>query len=281
MKIPLLRFAGTLVLGFLLLPGPAVAAPELFGEAGKLAGYRLVWADEFEGASLDQQKWIYRTDRKHWSAQEPGNVSVRDGRLIIALRKEPVDGMAYTGGGVISREAFRYGYYEARMKVPPGAGWHTSFWMMAHGGLGGTKPDGARQEIDVIENDSVHPRSYGVNIHKWRDGHVAFGGRTVKVPGGEPSLSEAFHVFGCEFTPKTVTFYLDGRVVQTVDVTNARRKDGTTVPFPHGDQHVWLTAIASHLGGTKAVDDARLPATAEFDYVRVFAPAAESGDAGR
>jgi len=35
-----------------------------------------------------------------------------------------------------------------------------------------------------------------------------------------------------------------------------------------------LTTIAAGLGGTKAVDDQRLPAYAEFEYVRVFLPAA-------
>ena len=85
-----------------------------------------------------------------------------------------------------------------------------------------------------------------------------------------PDLSAGFHVFGCEFTPTTVKYFFDGDLVQTVDVTNVRKKDGTAADFPHGDQNIWLTSIASHLGGTKAVDDDKLPATAEFDYVRFF-----------
>jgi len=48
--------------------------------------------------------------------------------------------------------------------------------------------------------------------------------------------------------------------VQTVIVTN----------FSHEEQHIWLTSIASSLGKTKAVDDANLPAAAEFDYVRFY-----------
>jgi beta-glucanase (GH16 family) len=152
--------------------------------------------------------------------------------------------------------------------VPPGAGWHTSFWMMLHNGKGGTAPAAARQELDVIENDSIHKTSYGVNIHKWLGEHVAFGGKTVKTP----DLSADFHVFGCEFTPTTVNYFFDGDLVQSVDVTRAVKKDGSAAHFEHGDQHVWLTTIASPLGGTKAVDDSALPAAAEFDYVRYFSP---------
>jgi hypothetical protein len=84
------------------------------------------------------------------------------------------------------------------------------------------------------------------------------------------SLSADFHVFGCEFTPATITYFCDGEVVQTVDATKAVKKGGESVGFEHGDQHIWLTAIASPLGGTKAVDDTALPAAAEFDYVRFY-----------
>lgn len=74
-------------------------------------GYRLVWSDEFDGTHLDMAKWDYRTDSKMWSTQKLENVSVSDGLLRIGLRKEEANGMHYTGGGVISRKSFRYGYY--------------------------------------------------------------------------------------------------------------------------------------------------------------------------
>jgi len=233
-------------------------------------GYKLAWSDEFDAPALDTAKWEYRTDSKLWSTQKPENVSVSGGTLKLALKKEEANGMHYTGAGVISKQAFRYGYYEARMKVPPGAGWHTSFWMMLHNGKGGTDPAVACQELDVIENDSIHPDSYGVNVHKWKAGHVSFGGKKVTTP----DLSKDFHIFGCEFTPTTVNYYFDSALVQTVDVTKAvkKNKDGTkqTFDFELGDQHIWLTSIAAKLGGAKAVDDTKLPAAAEFDYVRFY-----------
>ena len=94
------------------------------------AGYRLAWQDEFDGTVLDAAKWDYRTDSKHWSTQLPANVTLSSGTLRLNLKKENAGGMAYTGAGVISKTARRYGYYEARMQTPPGAGWHSSFWMM-------------------------------------------------------------------------------------------------------------------------------------------------------
>ena len=223
---------------------------------GSLAGYVLAWQDEFGGDKLDVQKWDYRTDSKMWSTQVPGNVSVGNGTLRIALKKEPAGGKDYTGGGVISKRAFKYGYYEARFKCPPGKGWHTSFWMMFHEAAGGTGTKQARQEIDVCEQDSIDPNSYGANLHTCSPQHKSFGPGRIKTP----DLSADFHVWGCEFTPTEVRYFFDGKEVGKRDAN----------VMQHGEQHIWLTSIASPLGGTKAVDDTKLPGTAQFDYVRFY-----------
>ncbi len=222
-----------------------------------MPGYKLAWSDEFNDVTLDRGKWDYRTDSKMWSTQKPENVSVANGTLRLAVKKEDAAGKHYTGAGVISKQAFKYGYYEARFKTPPGAGWHTSFWMMLHNGKGGTGATTSAQELDVCENDSVKRTSYGVNVHKWNPKpHVAMGGKGVQTP----DLSADFHVFGCEFTPGTVKYFFDGKLVQTVPVSH----------FSHSKQNIWLTTIASSLGKTKAVDDSKLPAMAEYDYVRFY-----------
>lgn len=221
-----------------------------------VTGYKLAWSDEFNAATLSTTKWNYRTDTRFWSLQRAANVRLSDGLLYLDLKKETFGTTHYTGGGVISKKVFRYGYYEARMRVPPGAGWHTSFWMMKH-----NRPssDTVAIELDAIENDSVTPLKYTVNTHRHLPApHLTYGYRTVHTP----SLSANFHVFGCEFTPTVVRYFFNGAVVQTLDATQ----------FPHGDLNIWLTSIAAPLGGTTAVDDTQLPAYALFDYVRFFEP---------
>ena len=89
------------------------------------AGYKLAWADEFGGATLDSSRWGYRTDSKHWSTQKPENVTVADGVLKLNVKKEKAGDKEYTGAGVISKKTFKYGYYESCFKIPAGAGWHT------------------------------------------------------------------------------------------------------------------------------------------------------------
>jgi beta-glucanase (GH16 family) len=220
-------------------------------------GYKLVWADEFNGATLDTNKWDYRMGTRYWSAHRPQNVSVSDGKLQLIGKKQAADGLKYTCGGIISKQTFKYGYYESRFKVPVGAGWHTSFWMMKNGNPINTVDAGIVQELDVCENDSVNLRSYGVNVHRWMPKpHVGMGHKNVPTP----DLSADFQVWGCEFTPETVKYYFEGKLVQTVDAKK----------FPHAVQSIWLTMIASPLGKTKAVDDTKLPAVAEYDYVRFY-----------
>jgi hypothetical protein len=223
-----------------------------------VTGYKLAWSDEFNGTVLDTAKWNYRTDTRFWSLQRAANVRVASGSLYLDLKKETFGTTSYTGGGVISKKLFRYGYYEARMKVPPGAGWHSSFWMMKY-----NRPatDTVSIELDPIENDSITPLKYGVNTHRHLPTpHLTYGNKNVTTP----SLSANYHVFGCEFTPTLIRYFFEGDVVQTVNASQ----------FPHNDLNIWLTSIAAPLGGTTRVDDTKLPAAALYDYARFFAPRA-------
>lgn len=221
-----------------------------------VSDYTLAWNDEFNGGAIDSANWVCRTDSKHLSTQKRENVSVKDGSLRLTLKKESAGNKNYTGAGIVSQPVFKYAYYEARAKMPPGAGWHTSFWLMKHDGSGTTDFQMAAQGIVVVQNESVDPASYAVKVDKYQEPAACYG--FLRLP--TPDLSDGFYVFGCEFAPETVKFFLDGVLVQTVDATK----------FLHGDQNVWVSSIASHMGNTPKVDDTSLPQEALFDYVRVF-----------
>lgn len=218
-------------------------------------GYTLTWRDEFDGDQLNTAEWNIRTGVRFASENTKANVSVDQGWLRLAVRKEKAGPPDYTAGGVISKKEFKYGYYEARFRVPRGAGWHTSFWMMKNTG-GQT---GNRQEIDVIEQDSKDLTSYGMNLHIQHPKHVGLAGRRVKTP----NLADDFHVWGCEFTPREIRSYFDGKLVGVTHVTS----------FQHDVMSIWLTTV----GWAKLpwapqlkIDDSALPASADFDYVRFF-----------
>lgn len=217
---------------------------------------KLVFEDNFDSTALNTKVWDYRTDTRFWSKQMPENVSVANGYLYLNVKQQNIGTTQYTGAGVITKKGYKYGYYESRFKIPPGKGWHTSFWMMYKLPSTGIPYSKLYQEIDVCENDSRSQTSYSTNLHNYDPVHSSFGGVGVSTP----NLSADFHVWACEFTPQEVKYYFEGKLVRTLDATKQ----------PHGDASIWLTTIAAPLGGTDTVDVAKLPSAAIFDYVRFY-----------
>ena len=252
-----------------LAPPPKSSVPE---------GYKLAWHDEFDGDALDLAKWNFRTDTKDWSTQLPRNIALSNGNLIITLNKVAPNGEDlytgaavlskvpsimvsitaagnYTGGGVISKTAFGYGYYESRLRIMAGRGWHSSFSMMTQDGSDSTSTSAADLVLNVMENDSIDPLSYCVNTLKLTDQLKSYGNKRV------PTLPLSdYHVYGCEYTPESVKYFFDGDLVQTVEILSQHQ----------GNINIWLSSIASSLGNTDVVDNNHLPGHVDFDYVRFY-----------
>ena len=217
--------------------------------------YKLAFSDEFSGKSLDTNKWHYRTDSKHWSTQLAKNIEIKNGSLHINLKKEMAGGKFYTGGGLISKDTFGFGYYETRMKTPKGAGWHSSFWLMNYDGTGGTNPAKSCLEIDIIENDSKINLGYRTNLHVWKSNKVV-GGEYVS----SEMLNQEFQTLACLYRADSLFYFYNGVVVDKKDVSL----------LPKNGMNIWLTCIASFLGGTESVNDDFLPASLDFEYVRFY-----------
>ncbi|NQX00074.1 glycoside hydrolase family 16 protein [bacterium] len=228
------------------------------------AGYQLVFSDEFDGDKIDTGKWNFRLVDKMLSALAQENVSVRNGNLEIALRKESVAGKNYTAGGIISRQTFVYGYYEARFKTPPAEGWHTAFWAMRHHDPDKKSKLPALLELDFCEQDGGDPHffSFGVinqsRYHQRKNRQSWNAGRWVVEDA--PDTSADFHVWSCEFTPETTRFYFDAKLTQEL----------SSAGFPHDEMSVWFSVIASTLKGDRWVDESKLPNVVLCDSIRVY-----------
>jgi len=233
--------------------------PFISADAAGRKEWVLSWHDEFEGNSLDRLRWDYRIDSKFGSVQLPENVSVADGRLILTLRSQILRDKHFTGAGVISRETFSHGYYEARIKFPEASGWWSAFWLMknAAGGRANAGTKDARQEIDIVEHASGwKPKDgYQINIHWWQGGHFVLGPAKLRVPF---PLSGDFHVYGFDYGKRQGVFYLDGHKVAEVDLTS--------LP-PQEPASIWLTSIQ---GMANSIESNKLPTRMEVDYVRFF-----------
>ncbi len=228
------------------------------------AGYELVFSDEFDGDQIDTKKWNFRLVDKLLSALERENVSVKNGNLEIALRKESVAGKNYTAGGIISRQTFVYAYYEARFQTPPAEGWHTAFWAMRHNDPDKKPKLPALLELDFCEQDGGDPHFFSFGIinqsryHQRKNRQSWNAGRWVVEDA--PDTSAGFHVWSCEFTPETTRFYFEGKLI----------KELSSAGFPHDEMSVWISVIASTLKGDRWVDESKLPNVVLCDYIRVY-----------
>src|SRR5689334_5032061 len=259
-----------LLLPLLALSGP-LAAQSLTG-AHPPSGYTLKWYDTFDGPKLDTSKWMYRSDVKADSSQRAENVSVENGSLVIRLKKESDRGKNYTGGGVISRHQFRYGYYETRAKMHGGAGWHQAVWAMAASDGSTTYPPQMRTEIDGMEFDSDSPALGHMGLIKWSGpGHSRSLTCTPGVYRGPLTFDATsdFHTYGFEWTENSIRYFLDGNLRCVLDYPPS---DGE-----HDQLNFWLTAIGyTQVAGRRVdMDDSKLPGSMLVDYAAFYEKANE------
>lgn len=170
-----------------------------------------IWQDEFSGSSLDSSKWrasnygVTGGGRKCCGtnhANYADEVSVSGGYLHLGATK--VGSLWHTGTvDTETKKLFKYGYWEARMRLPKGMGLWPAFWGYT----------GSGQEIDVLENCSgpVGSRS-GNDVTMAHQGIHRTNGdtRVARDTDMGVDLSAGFHTYAVEWRSGYIRFYLDG-----------------------------------------------------------------------
>ncbi len=258
----------------------AVAAASAV-QAGAPAGYRLVWADEFDrDGPVDPARWTYDVsrnregwwnhERQYYAAERPENVRVEDGRLVIEAARERLSdrpdfgGQDYVSGKIISRSAWTYGVVEARARLPCGRGTWPAIWMLPED-LGEWPRDG---EIDIMEHVGHRPGVVHGTIHTQAYNHVS-----GTENGGETAVNgacDAFHDYRLTWTPERIAFAVDGRDYHVFANDHAGRIE--TWPFDRPFRLILNVAVGGDWGGAEGVDDAAFPQRMEIDWVRVYQP---------
>ena len=240
------------------------------------AGYELVWQDEFnvsETGLPDAGKWWYETAEPGWVNNElqtyiagrKGDIvtaDVSNGTLKIKAIKE---GSRVYSARVNTVPGWRYGYFEARLKLPRGKGTWPAFWMMPLTWAGW--PEGG--EIDIMEHVGCVPTEVSSSIHCKAYYHAI--GTQKTAAKKIATVMDEFHTYALEWTPEYIRTYVDG--VQLFyynpdDYAKGRTPD--TWPFNKTFQLKLNLAWGGDWGGMYGVDESCLPATFEIDYVRVF-----------
>jgi len=259
----------------LLFTSVAGLAPLLHAQAAP-GGWSLVWHDEFDGTGLpDSTKWSYDVGGKGWGNHElqfytdarRENARQEDGRLVIAARREPWQGSAYTSARLVTKNKgdWSSGRFEIRARLPLGRGTWPAIWMLPtvwNLGNGGWPDNG---EIDIMEHVGYAPGVVHASTHsqknQWRNKNQ----RTATLP--VPDAGTAFHTYTLEWDAGEMRIFVDDRHYFT------SRKDGgdwTSWPFERNFHLVLNLAVGGDWGGVKGVDESAFPQRMEVDYVRVY-----------
>jgi len=219
---------------------PQIVAAWLRGEAriphkprGRrldLSKFELTWSDEFGGDSLDKNKWLGHVHgrdsfsegahrrRGGWWCLDMARV--KGGKLHIPTAYLD-EGMAggppgYYSVGIDTRQTFRqrYGYFEARCKLPKGVGLWAAFWMFAEtiSHVDGSGQSGT--EIDIFESPyyicrvPLWKNAVSANLHYDGYGKAHRMRNVGKFRVNDPY--DSFHTYGLEWNEHEYIFYIDG-----------------------------------------------------------------------
>jgi len=202
-------------------------------------GYTLVWADEFNGNTLNLTKWSYEVDcwgggnnELQCYTSRPQNVQVQNGNLVITARHETYTGtandctsnnggctntMQYTSGRIRTAHApdgsWKYGKVVARAKLPNGAFLWPALWMLPTDYVYG--PWAASGEFDIMEAKGQLPTRSSSTLHyggAWPNNRY-----TTHEQDWGFDLTNSFHEYSLEWT--------DGLAILRVDNVEHFRLD--------------------------------------------------------
>ncbi|MBY5758361.1 glycoside hydrolase family 16 protein [Rhizobium leguminosarum] len=253
-----------IVLGLGALPGqPSVAQEPL-----NIDAYQLTFEESFD--SLDVSAWGERSSR--WIAHTPWNGDFGDARFT-----DPAPGFPFTTDqGILKIEARKeadgtwrsgllssvnpkgegfsqqFGYFEARMKLPPGKGVWPAFWLI---GLDRSK---YTAEIDVLEYYGRAPYEFSMGFHIWRQsqgGQNSTGGYWQKVQDG--ILNSDYHTYGVDIQADKTSFYFDRKFIWSFDTPKEFH-----MPF--------YPLVNLALGSGWPIDETPNPSILLVDYIHVY-----------
>lgn len=161
--------------------------------------WSLTFSDEF--SSFDTGKWEKvqeTTEPKILSARLPANVEVAAGKLRLITRHENYEHREWTSGYVKTRIfTQRYGYFEARIRIPAYDGLNNAFWLT----------EMYKSEIDVTEakHGGVNRNRNDVTYNKWYPEHEDWGWKHLTTE----DLTE-WHVYAVFWDADKIIWYFDG-----------------------------------------------------------------------
>ncbi len=239
--------------------------------------WNIVWSDEFNGTSVDTNKWTFETgnggSNPGWGNREleyytsrTNNAYVANGLLHIVARVESMGGFSFTSARMKTQGLYNtpvYGRIEWRAAMPAGVGMWPGLWMMGSDFPTAGWPDCG--EIDVAETKGTALTQIHGSLHSGSDetGIYTLNGNSIT----------NFHTYMVDWESGSISFSVDGQVYETQTGWTS-----PTGPFPAPFNAPFFLLMNLAVGGNfvgnpsvaAIAAGAVFPADIQVDYVRVL-----------
>ncbi len=237
-----------------------------------LPGMLLRFEDEFNSFSSSPtgaQGWMtqggasWRTlagnnEAQYYSDSSVGIDPFSDTGGVLTITAAPGSnplGLPYNSGIITTEKSFnfQYGLVEVSAKLPAGAGLWPAIWLLP------SSLDWP-PEIDIMEMLGNDPTMIYVSTHSGPDNISS------SLPVYVGDTTHAFHTYGLDWEPNTITWYFDGNAIRTVATpSDMQQPMYLLINLAVGGAGSWPGAPASA---------SEFPAQMSIDYVRIYGSAA-------
>ncbi len=248
-----------------------IEARDMYPETQNLS---LVWAEEFNYIGLpDSAFWDYEeglvrnNEAQYYTVSRKENAWVDNGVLTITARREDYQGANYTSASLKSagKMDWQYGRFEIRAKIDVRNGMWPAWWMLGYGKW----PENG--EIDIMEyyrGKILANAAWKKNDNqKWTASWDSSSRSLSSLKNINPNWENEFHVWSMDWNSNTIRLYVDGALMNEVDLSGIQNPDGGK-PFDNLKYMLVNLAIGGNNGGDPS--NTVFPAKYEVDYIRVY-----------
>lgn len=243
--------------------------------------YKVVWSDNFSSDELNLKNWSFQTG--NWLGSNvqncyvKDNVSVLNGLLHITAKYSPSYACNefvtdYTSGFIQTRNryAWKFGYFEARIKNPQNPYLWPAFWLSPQQNVYGPWPQSG--EIDIMEIKG-HDLSTSYSNAHWGDSMT----RTSRVGWynfNRNNDASNWHTYSVQWGLGYLHFFVDGNYYHSINMFN--NPNATIHPGPFNtDFYIRLNLAVGgdYLSPPWNIPDIgknNFPSTMLVDWVNVY-----------
>ena len=194
----------------------------------------------------------------------PKNVRVQNGKLIIEALREDFYGSKYTSSRIKTKKSWKYGRFEIRAKLPKGIGTWTAFWGLPTEWKYGNWPNSG--EIDVLEHVGFEEGHIVSSVHNIaHHGDLSRSDQTKYVIA--KNVVNSFNDYVLEWDEKEIKTFINDKLIFSYPKNN---QPWERWPFDEKFHFILNIAIGGNWGGMKGIDDTAFPTKMEIEHFRVY-----------